>query len=153
MKAPTLFPMPLHASATRQTTRARRDAARKWAAKRSLPAWPATVVQCRCCDSTIGGVVLGPFRELCWDCLPVPGSPVRAWEHWQTDADGGGATWDATCIRCERVMSGGLWCRGGPFCWTCGKPPEDEYAAWLLALREKPETPAPWAGDRKGTNT
>lgn len=90
--------------------------------------------------------MLAPFRELCWDCLPVPGSPIHDWERWR---DSTAALGDAHCIRCERVDVGGVWCRGGPFCWDCGRPPVEVYDAWLLALREAPETPAPWAGDRK----
>lgn len=146
-RAPTLFPLPPHPSSTRAATRARRNAARQWAAARSLPRWPSPgIFQCRDCEATIGGAVIGPFRELCWDCLPVPGSPLHNWEWWRESDDKREA-----CMRCERPDQGGVWCRGGPFCWDCGKPPRKEYEAWLLAIREAPEMAPPWAGDRKGT--
>ncbi len=127
------------------------DAARKWATERGLVIKEHGVT-CDSCDQSRvdgwvdtydgGGAILG-IRELCWSCLPVPGSPLASWEYWWT-----GSLREEACVRCEKPLRGGSFFRGGPLCWNCDRPSDEELRAYLLRLRDEPDAKPPWAGDR-----
>lgn len=126
------------------------EAAKAWAAARELVLWRRGEKQCRSCDAWSGGAVLDTHcgaLSLCWECLPVPGSPLANWEHW---APAGLAGMPEACVVCGTPMEllngkGGSWMRGGPFCWTCPRPDAAAVDAWLLALRTAPTLQPPWA--------
>lgn len=129
-----------------------------WAKESGLMLWGPAERICRSCDCNHepfheydGGAILDTsygVLELCWECLPVPGSPLANWEHWcppELSLARG-----AVCILCGVAIggdrgTGGSWMRGGPFCWSCPRVPDAEMEAWLLALRDAPTLRPPWA--------
>jgi hypothetical protein len=155
-----LVKIPRRSSVTSAATRAARREARAWIAARGWTTWKGGVECCNAHTSVVHSAAEGamvpsgnaarPLLAVCLDCIPYPTAPIRGHEKWTTDTETGRGLVNVTCARCSRTMRtrGGMYYRGGPFCWDCGAPPDDIFNAWIIALRTDPNAARPWLGDK-----
>jgi hypothetical protein len=149
-----LVKLPRHPSPTAAATRATRREARAWIALKGWTTWKGGGLEC--CNAHTSAVHSAdegamvpsgnaghPLLVVCLDCIPYPTAPLRGHEKWATDAETGRGVAYTTCARCHRTMQtrGGMYSRGGPFCWDCGTPAGGVYDAWVGATEVQQERP------------